>query len=1123
MLKRFFFSILYALNLICFAQTLPEGIARIHYNRPDANYEGFELHVWEDVNEEVSWADGLDIAGSDEYGVYWDVKLKEAAERVGFIVHKGDEKDPGPDMFLILSQHGREIWLMSGSEEILSRPPLTPPAADTARIHYFRPDGQYEGFELHVWEDANEEVSWQDGLDQTGLTDYGVYWDVALKENAQKLGFIVHKGDEKDPGPDMFLDLAEMGNEIWLISGSASLYLAKPDIQQAGSGDLRKAQAHWVTPDLIAWKLGTVLPATQFWLHSSAQAELELSPEAVIGGETLELFLDEAGLPAEVLQTFPQLAGYAALRIGDAIPELLEQKLARVPDMLRTQVAVSMTHSNQVLDATGLQLAGVLDTLYAEAAYPEALGLSWQDGLPSLKVWAPTAQDVRLHRFSNLADAEAEQLAMSFNSTSGIWSITGQADWKNSYYLYEVMVFAPSTGKIETNLVTDPYSVALSLNSTHSQFIDLNDAALKPKGWDSLQKQGLESPEDAVIYELHMRDFSVNDPTVSLEQRGTYLAFSNKDSMGMQHLAALADAGLSHLHLLPTFDLATINEDKNLWKTPNFSETVDPASPEPQAAIDAIRDEDAFNWGYDPYHYNVPEGSYAVNADERTLEFRIMVQSLADIGLKLALDVVYNHTNSSGQNDKSVLDKIVPGYYHRLNKDGFVETSSCCQNTATEHAMMEKLMIDSVIFWATAYKIDAFRFDLMGHHMVSNMLKLREALDGLSLAQDGVDGQTIYLYGEGWNFGEVADNARGKNATQVNLAGTGIGTFSDRLRDAVRGGGPFDNGSDLIRRQGFASGAYWLSNERVTLNAEAQKDLLLEQADQIRLGLAGNLTEFYFEDRKGNWVSGKDIDYNGSAAAYTADPQEQIVYISKHDNQTFWDFSQYKLPQDLTITERVRLHQLGLSIVMLSQGIPFFQAGDDMLRSKSFDRNSYNSGDWFNQLDFSYQSNNFGIGLPMASENRANWNFMRPYLNNPNLYASETEIRETVDYFQTLLAIRKSSKLFRLETAKDIQERLSFYNTGPEQVPGVIVMALADNLVGQANLDPNAEMLLVVFNASPKRQTLKIAELAGLDMQILPQLKALENNPIGSSAHYAFNNSISVPAFSTVIFYQPEP
>ena len=183
-----------------------------------------------------------------------------------------------------------------------------------------------------------------------------------------------------------------------------------------------------------------------------------------------------------------------------------------------------------------------------------------------------------------------------------------------------------------------------------------------------------------------------------------------------------------------------------------------------------------------------------------------MVKGLNGVGQRAVIDVVYNHTPAAGQDPKSILDRVVPGYYHRLNPTtGQVETSTCCSNTATEHAMMEKLMIDSVLTWATEYKVDGFRFDLMGHQPKSSMIKLRRALDRLTLRRDGVDGRKIYMYGEGWNFGEVANNARFVQATQAEMAGTGIGTFNDRLRDGVRGGGPFDENP---RIQGFASGQY---------------------------------------------------------------------------------------------------------------------------------------------------------------------------------------------------------------------------------------------------------------------------------------------------------------------------
>ena len=287
----------------------------------------------------------------------------------------------------------------------------------------------------------------------------------------------------------------------------------------------------------------------------------------------------------------------------------------------------------------------------------------------------------------------------------------------------------------------------------------------------------------------------MNDATVPAAERGTYAAFSRTTSDGMRHLGELADAGLTHVHLLPVFDIATVDEDRSTHLEPPCDLASFPRdSAEQQACIAQVRAEDGFNWGYDPWHYTAPEGSYALDAQgaARTTEFRSMVKSLNDAGLRVVMDVVYNHTNAAGQAEKSVLDRIVPGYYHRLLEDGTLATSTCCANTATEHDMMEKLMVDSIVTWARDYKVDGFRFDLMGHHSKANMLAVRAALDELTLAEDGVDGSKIYLYGEGWNFGEVANDARFVQATQLNMDGTGIGTFNDRLRDAVRGGGPFD-------------------------------------------------------------------------------------------------------------------------------------------------------------------------------------------------------------------------------------------------------------------------------------------------------------------------------------------
>jgi pullulanase-type alpha-1,6-glucosidase len=784
------------------------------------------------------------------------------------------------------------------------------------------------------------------------------------------------------------------------------------------------SSAYWVTRDTIAWKPGNV-PADGSFALCYGAASIPLTP-------------DPAGLPAEVLKKLPHLAGHAAFKLPAA-------RLGEVPAALRGPLAV-VTEAG---DGTRVvQIQGVLDDLYT---YDGPLGVTFESGAPTLRVWAPTARSVKLLL------STTQKLAMAFDPATGVWSLTGDTSWYGLAYLYEVEVFVRSTGKVETNRVTDPYSVALTRNSAASVIVDLNDPALKPAGWDVLVKPPLDAPEDIVLYELHLRDFSASDPLVPEAWKGTYKAFTLQGSHGMRHLAALARAGLTHVHLLPVFDFATVDDDRTQWQQPAGDlSSYPPDSDRQQAAVMAVADRDGYNWGYDPWHSTVPEGSYATDphGPARTLEFRAMVQSLGSIGLRVVMDVVYNHTWAAGQSERSVLDRIVPGYYHRLNADGNVETSSCCPNTASEFNMMEKLLIDSVVTWAKQYKVDGFRFDIMGHHMKRNLLKVRQRLDA-------VGGEKIYLYGEGWSFGEVAHDARGIQASQRNLSGTGIGTFNDRLRDGARGGGPFSG----LREQGFLTGLWDDPNGTDQGTPAQQRARLLLYSDWLRVGLAGNLAGVELIDRHGNLVTGAAVDYNGQAAGYTADPQEAINYVEAHDNETLFDVIQLKAAPSTTLAERVRMQNLGISLVGFAQGIPFFHAGVELLRSKSLDRNSYNSGDWFNKLDFTCRSNNWGVGLPPAPGNQGNWPVLAPLLADLALEPSPADIRQAVAHFQEVLAIRKSSLLFRLRTAQQIQERVRFHNTGPDQVPGVIAMTVDDTELTGA-FDPQVRRVAVIFNAN---------------------------------------------------------
>jgi pullulanase-type alpha-1,6-glucosidase len=907
-------------------------------------------------------------------------------------------------------------------------------------------------------------------------------------------------------GANIGFTVSAAGEEVVFSWNSTT---KKPTIRpaNAATGDILLARAHWLTPDTLVWEpqVDSVPADATFRLHADPTGAMRLADTGIQNGTAFTLERDPAGLSNALKQRFPHLANALVLKVPAA-------QVNNVPTLLKGQLAVSLTSSaNRVLDATSVQFAGVLDALYT---YTGLLGPSFDAAnVPTLRVWAPTARKVSLLIFDSATAAEPAQTIEMTPGEKGVWSKTGEASWKGKYYLYEVEVYVRTEQSVKVNRVTDPYSLSLSTNSTRSQIVDLNDAALAPTGWSTLKKPELNAPEDIVLYELHVRDFSANDASVPEAERGTFKAFT-RDSNGTRHLTRLAKAGVTHVHLLPVFDIATINENRAEQQQPAGDlASMAPNSEQQQAAVNAVRDTDAFNWGYDPFHYTVPEGSYATNPEgtPRIVEFREMVKSVNERGLRVVMDVVYNHTNSAGQDPKSVLDRIVPGYYHRLSRDGNVETSTCCQNTATENAMMEKLMVDSIVTWAKAYKVDGFRFDLMGHHMKANMIKVREALDSLTVARDGVDGKSIYVYGEGWNFGEVANNARGVNATQLNMPGTGIGTFSDRLRDAARGGGPFSG----LQEQGFISGLYTDPNSTNQGTPEQQKMLLLQHMDRIRVGLAGNLRDYTFMNVEGSTVKGSQIKYGNDPAGYTLDPQEVITYVSAHDNETLFDAVQFKAPRNANMDTRVRMHNMGISLVALSQGIPFFHAGDEILRSKSLDRNSFNSGDWFNRIDWTYQSNNWGVGLPPAGDNQNNWPIMRELLGDPALKPTPAHIAKALAHFEEMISIRKSSSLFRLQTAEDIQRAVRFENTGPQQIPGLIVMSITEERFALIGRDTDA---VVLFNGSDEEQRFKTDTFKDISLELHPVLKESADAAVKNASYDKGSGTFTVPARTTAVF-----
>ncbi|ONM18918.1 pullulanase-type starch debranching enzyme1 [Zea mays] len=858
-------------------------------------------------------------------------------------------------------------------------------------------------------------------------------------------------------------------------------------VAESAQGFLLDARAYWVTKSLIAWNISD--QKTSLFLYASRNATMCMSSQDMKGYDSkVELQPENDGLPSSVTQKFPFISSYRAFRIPSSVD---------VATLVKCQLAVASfdAHGNRQ-DVTGLQLPGVLDDMFA---YTGPLGTIFSEEAVSMYLWAPTAQDVSVSFYDGPAGPLLETVQL--NELNGVWSVTGPRNWENRYYLYEVTVYHQTTGNIEKCLAADPYARGLSANSTRTWLVDINNETLKPLAWDGLaaEKPRLDSFSDISIYELHIRDFSAHDSTVDCPFRGGFCAFTFQDSVGIEHLKKLSDAGLTHVHLLPSFQFGGVDDIKSNWKCVDEIELskLPPGSDLQQAAIVAIQEEDPYNWGYNPVVWGVPKGSYASNPDgpSRIIEYRLMVQALNRLGLRVVMDVVYNHLYSSGPFAiTSVLDKIVPGYYLRRDSNGQTENSAAVNNTASEHFMVDRLIVDDLLNWAVNYKVDGFRFDLMGHIMkktMRNALKLHSTLlPGFSANSHCKASRTEIL--EQQKMVEE-QQIRAKSALQSltidehGVDGSKIYFFNDRIRDAINGGSPFGN----PLQQGFSTG------------------LFLE-----------------------------------------------INYASAHDNETLFDIISLKTPMDLSIDERCRINHLSTSMIALSQGIPFFHAGDEILRSKSLDRDSYDSGDWFNKyysilwilmqtpgkcsvllfeglilpmkqtigvLGFHQEKRTKGAGLFILSHNMKIFR-MKPRLENPSFKPAKHDIIAALDKFIDILKIRYSSPLFRLTTASDIVQRVHFHNTGPSLVPGVIVMSIEDarnDRHDMAQIDETFSCVVTVFNVCPYEVSIEIPDLASLRLQLHPVQVNSSDALARQSAYDTATGRFTVPKRTAAVFVEP--
>ncbi|WMS86951.1 alpha-1,6-glucosidase domain-containing protein [Pleionea litopenaei] len=985
-------------------------------------------------------------------------------------------------------------------------------------------DPVYDGYRLHTWN--NEECdayqpssiaqSWQNGLTIDGIDpNYGAYWILDLKDGYSDCGnFIIHIGTDDAGkelgGTDKKMNLVQDDPDFvrmnWTFSGNPTIF--EYPVVSLGQAALKveDAAAHWLDSNTLVWGHGSSEIAT-VKLHYSLNELVEADEDGNVSGTVLEL--SDTTLTPEQAEIHPLVNSWPAYS-----GTWSEQDAKGV--LKGHVVAVGYDASGTAIKATNVQTAKVLDALYTQGtddANEATLGVQYTANGIEVSVWAPTAQSVNLNIYRD--DGVREQrLAMTEDSATGIWHYTAPMSLDRRFYRFELSLFHYASNKFETITATDPYSVGLAMNGDYSQFVDLTDSDLYPDGWEGHSVPTIADPEDAVIYEMHLRDFSAREATVTSANRGKFMAFTETSSAPVQHLSDLAAAGLTHIHLLPVNDIATINEFENLVvdlddtvgdlcrvnaSAPvcgsvsdstilgDLLESYGPLEEQQQALVQAMRNTDSFNWGYDPKHFNVPDGIYATdpNGVARIKEFREMVKSVHDLGLRVVIDVVYNHTNSAGTFDNSVFDKVVPGYYHRRDiESGSVTQSTCCNDTELYNVMMDKFMKDSLLQWTTQYGVDGYRFDIMSHGSKQQMLEARDLVQAVD--------PDSYFYGEGWYRGDGYDDTA---ANQQNMAGTEIATFNDRLRDGVRY-------ADLFKADG---------------NPGAQ--------DIVKLGLAGQLANYVLVSSNGVASTGSSFN----PASYALDPADVINYVSKHDNETLWDMLQFQLPLETPLADRVRIANISAAVPLMSQGIPFLQLGGDMLRSKSLDKNSYDAGDWFNTVDYTMNSNNWAVGLPLAQDNGYRW-YGQPgqsdlsiseLLSSSNTRAYAADIQQAHSVFKEFLTIRRDSKLFRLTTEQDVLDRVGFHNLGRNQTHGVIVMSIDDG-IGLADLDPNVDAMVVVLNGTGNDIQHTVPTASGFELHPVQVASVDANVAAASFTAGVDEGTFNVPALTMAVFVKPQ-
>ncbi|HYF77168.1 MAG TPA: type I pullulanase [Symbiobacteriaceae bacterium] len=926
----------------------------IHYFRYDGNYEPWDLWVWPSGKD----GKGYKFDKKDDFGMLTTITYTEKHDKIGFIVRKGGDswtaKDVDKDRYIEVQNGQAEIWVVEGEEQFeTDRAKVS--TAPKVRTAYM---------------DSKRTIvaSLSHPLELKGGTD-GFTLKPALKIDNVKDARISEVGL-------IGYEFVDAGKQVRFVLEPGRLGLAKAD-----QGD----SAIYISGPFNGWsgtQNGSFKPSPEWKMTYSATAkryELTVpvgSGQGQIPATGAEFkFTKDSGSGQEWYPS-QNIALKQGTTTGDGTTEVMIT-LAEDADI---KAEYSLEHTS--LKGAAILKRGVLnDPAFVYTG--DDLGHTYAPAGTKFRLWAPTVGGVSVLVYNGPEDSVSQAKAYPLKADQGgTWVGTVDGDLKGKYYTFQL-----ETGNQKTE-VMDPYAVGAGVNGNKALVVDW--AETNPAGFTSHQRPAFSTKAtDAILYEIHVRDISMNANS-GIKNKGKFLAFTETGTIGPSGVKTgvdhLKELGVTHVHLLPAFDYASVDEKRN----------------------------DQFNWGYDPKNFNVPEGSYATdpNGITRIKEFKQMVQGLHQNGLRVVMDVVYNHTSMGA----SPFDAIAPTYYYRYDATGKLSNGSGTGNeTASERPMMRKYIVDSVKLWAKEYQVDGFRFDLMGLHDVETMKAVRAALDEID--------PTIIIYGEPWTGGASALDSElriGKGKQQ----GLNIAVFNDNIRNAIKG----DN--DGVTK-GFATGAG-------------------SQTMNIQRGVVGGIA---FD----NWIED-----------FTKEPVESVNYASAHDNLTLWDKIAKSNASD-SEADRIKMDLLAQAIVFTSQGVPFIHGGEEMLRTKGGNHNSYNAPDAVNQLDWSRKA----------------------------------QYSQVFDYYKGLIALRKAHPAFRLATADQIRRHLSFVEQG--MPANTVVFRLKDHAGGDTWKE-----IIVIYN--PNREDVTVS-LPGGAWNV-----AAQGAKIGEAG--SVTGSAKVPAISMMVLYQ---